>query len=293
MELEHLKKCLLCGSEDIPALDKDNNICRCDACGYMFDNPRPSKKDIGIFYSQNDKYDMWLGEEGSRDRLWKRRLKLIRKYRQSGCLLDAGTGIGQFLYFAKEYFTVSGTEVSESAVKIAKEKYGLSIFKGELEDIRFDPIYDMVTLFHVLEHVHDPLSTIKRCHELLKPGGILIIAVPNDVSGIQIWIKKIFSIAGIGKFRKFGRFGLTKLALDGSLNEIHLSHFSPSVLIKFLERSGFDVTSSTLDPYFSADGFKLVFHKMVYMTCLLLKKVFNADIYPTSLTVARKKTMNI
>ena len=77
---------------------------------------------------------------------------------------------------------VIGTEISESAVALAKEKYGLSLFAGEVEALGLPPqSFDTITLFHVLEHVPDPGKLLTLCHDLLRAQGILVIAVPNDV----------------------------------------------------------------------------------------------------------------
>jgi transcription elongation factor Elf1 len=72
MELEYLKECNLCKSSDIVSVDKDHNIFKCNLCGYIFDNPRPSFNEIINFYSREDKYDSWLKEEKGRDLLWQR-----------------------------------------------------------------------------------------------------------------------------------------------------------------------------------------------------------------------------
>ena len=97
MELETLDSCNLCNSKQIQSIDPDNNICKCQYCGYIFNNPRPTSDEISSFYSKPNQYDLWLSDEQARDSLWKRRLKKMRKSRKTGTLLDIGTGIGQFL----------------------------------------------------------------------------------------------------------------------------------------------------------------------------------------------------
>jgi SAM-dependent methyltransferase len=160
-ELETLSRCGICGGSMLTSIDPANRICRCEQCGYVFDSPRPTLRAIVAFYSQFGKYDSWLKEEEPRSLHYRRRLKILRRHRSSGSLLDVGTGTGQFLSFARESFTVIGTEVSESAVRIAKNKYGLDVKQGQVEDIHFDTRFDVITLFHVLEHVPNPLSTLR------------------------------------------------------------------------------------------------------------------------------------
>ncbi|GFP24459.1 hypothetical protein HKBW3S09_01926, partial [Candidatus Hakubella thermalkaliphila] len=186
-----------------------------------------------------------------------------KRYKRSGDLLDVGTGIGQFLFFARNDFKAKGMEISESAITIAKQKYDIDVTRGEIESINWDSKFDVITLFHVLEHVPNPSSTMERCRELLNNGGILIIAVPNDTIGIRPTVIRLLSTFKIGKFRNYGRLGLPRLALDGSQSEIHLSHFTPSVLKGFLERNGFVVIRNTLDPYYAAKGIKKVFHDLL------------------------------
>src|SRR6266478_9382276 len=112
---ESLSRCSLCDSERIDAVDAEYNLCRCPACGYVFDNPRPTLEALVRFYSKPRKYDSWLEVEGLRNGLWKRRLRKLLKHAGRGNLLDVGTGTGQFLNVAKPYFDhVTGTEVSQS-----------------------------------------------------------------------------------------------------------------------------------------------------------------------------------
>src|ERR1700704_2544289 len=171
--MEVVLSCNVCRSDRIQSVDAEFNFCRCDSCGYVFDSPRPSTVEVAAFYSQPAKYNSWLKEEAARDALWKRRLKKLSRHSAQGSLLDIGAGIGQFLHYARSQFTaVSGTEVSESAVRIAKEKYGFDLHMGQAEEIDLPPAsFRNITLFHVLEHVPDPMRLMDRCRELLQPQG--------------------------------------------------------------------------------------------------------------------------
>jgi ubiquinone/menaquinone biosynthesis C-methylase UbiE len=298
MKMEYLHRCNLCSSEDIFALDKNHNIFQCNRCGYIFDNPRPTYDEIAKFYSADNKYDSWIKEEEARNMLWLRRLKMVLKYRRDGTLLDVGTGIGQFLNFARTNFEVEGTEISESAINIAAEKYNLKLIKGQLEDIYFGGRrFDIITLFHVLEHVPYPSQLMEKCYDLLRDDGILVIAVPNEtasfithisVSVVQP-VKRLLSSLGIGSFRSSGKYGLQKIILDGSLGDIHLSHFDASVLKKWLTQKHFDLIEDTLDPYFAAKGVAKIAQDIIYYIFLAIKKVSGSNFYPTIWIAARKK----
>src|SRR5262245_36830612 len=133
MEIELLHQCSLCDSPQLDVLDADCNIAQCRSCGFVFDNPRPTLRALIDFYSKPGKYDSWLVELEARERLWRRRLRKIRSTKKPGTLLDVGTGIGQFLSLARnDYSAVYGTEVSSTAVEIAREKYDLDLFHGTI-----------------------------------------------------------------------------------------------------------------------------------------------------------------
>lgn len=288
--METLKSCLLCGSTDLENAVPENRIMKCRACGFVFDNPRPSLDELIQFYSKEDKYDDWLKTEKGRDRAWRRRLRLVLKHRQGGSLLDVGAGIGQFPAIAREHFDVEGTEVSESAIRIAKEKYGFSVRQGVLEEVDFgDKRFDVVTIVHVLEHVPHPDATIEKCLSLLKEDSILVIAVPNEIHSVpRRLIKWILALLGSGKFRRFGKLGLPKLVLDGSMNEIHLSHFTDRTLRRWLEGKGLRILEDSLDPYFPSSGVMRLVHEVAFCFFRGIQKITRKNLYDTIWIVAQR-----
>ncbi|PIR42373.1 hypothetical protein CO058_04040 [candidate division WWE3 bacterium CG_4_9_14_0_2_um_filter_35_11] len=280
METEFITKCNLCKSKNIEMFDEEVGLYRCADCRYIFDNPCPTLKEIINYYSKSSKYDGWLSNLSSRKLLWQRRVKKMRKNIKKGTLLDVGCGIGQFLDIAKPYYTeVFGTEVSDSAVKIAKEKYNLDIFHGTLDDINFNgKKFDNISMFHLLEHVNDVNGTILNVHKLLIPGGILTIAVPNDIYSLKAIVKKII-----------GKPYLKKIKLDGSVDEIHLSHFTPQVLKDFLIKKGFEIIELGPDPYFANEGLKLLRLQIYYFICNIINKTLGINVFDTIWVVAIKK----
>jgi SAM-dependent methyltransferase len=280
--------CSICRSDRIQKIDSDFNFCCCESCGFIFDSPRPSFAAISAFYSQAGKYDVWLNDERARDLLWKRRLKKLLRTGAKGSLLDIGTGYGQFLHHAQSHFTeVSGTEISESAVAIAKEKYGLSLLAGEVAALGLPlQFFDTITLFHVLEHVPDPGKLVTLCHHLLRAQGILVIAVPNDVVAWTSKIKKIGKKLGLSAFQKFSsQLGIPRA---GASREIHLSHFTPAVLRRLVERSGLHITEESLDPYYVSSGVRLFLDSAYYTIHCALHTSLKINRYDTIWMVAQK-----
>lgn len=290
MGTENLAACILCESPTLSWPDREFHVCRCGACGLTFENPRPDAAGIARFYSNPRQYDGWMQEGEARDRLWRRRLAKMAPRRRPGSLLDIGTGIGQFLHLAKGAFaSVAGTEVSESAIAIAREKYGLDVMHGEVESLDFaGRTFDNVTLFHVLEHVGSPRRVVEKCRSLLNPGGVIFIAVPNDIASIGA-VKRRLERRFSGAARAARSVvGLPKLSLDGSLDEVHLSHFTPEVLTTFLSGAGFEVLECSLDPFYAAAGANLLKMDCLYRAFSLLRAVTGVNLYGTLWICARK-----
>ena len=294
--MEHITSCNICESENIEPLDKLRNFWKCTNCGYIFDNPRPTQMEIKNFYSKPSQYDDWLLHEKQRNDLWKRRIRIIGKHEKPGSLLDIGTGIGQFLYLIQQnYSEVLGIEISKSAISIAKEKYNLDVLEGDVFNAAIPSgiNYDIITLFHVLEHVPNPKQVIDRCYSLLSKGGILIVAVPNDVNSLRLnslaMSKRILGRCGFDAYKNAGKLGISPLTLDGSMGEIHLSHFTPKVLQKCFEDSGFEIIDNSLDPYYVASGLKHLFHKAYYIFMVVLKALSKKNYYETIWITAKKQ----
>ena len=294
VELETLSRCLLCGSEAIELVDPECNIARCRDCEYVFDNPRPTLPELVKFYSGMSKYDSWLDEIELREVMWKRRLKLVLPFRKPGSLLDIGAGIGQFLSVARPYYEKTyGTEVSTSAIQIAKKKYGVDLFQGTIEEFaRSGKVFDNISLIHVLEHVPDPVKVIRLCHSLLSDDGVLVVAVPNDVACLRHWKRRKLVAAGFRKpYPGAGQFCIQPIRLTDQKGEVHLSHFTPRVLANLLRRLGFEVIKNTPDPhYLGLKQVRKLREHIYYNFCVGIEKVFGTNLYDTMLTIAKKKS---
>lgn len=286
--MEIVLACNICRSDRIQNVDAEFNFCRCDSCGYVFDSPRPSVAEVVAFYSQPDRYDSWLKDEHARDALWRRRLSMVLPYKAEGNLLDIGAGIGQFLHHARPLFKqVAGTEVSASAIRIAREKYGIELCPGQAEELNM-PLasFDNITLFHVLEHAPNPGELITRCHGLLRPRGMLAIAAPNDVLAWSSKIKKLGKRLRLRPFQKFSP--VLGISRAGTSREIHLSHFTPTVLRRLLEKAGLLVVEESMDPYYVSGGARLVLDRAYYGLHRMLHAALKINRYDTIWMIARK-----
>jgi len=295
MKTELVERCYVCDGNMLETVDPACNIAQCAACGYVFDNPRPTLEELVKFYSRPSQYDSWLGELRIRQQAWERRLDRMQATKKSGSLLDVGTGIGQFLAVARNsYSQVYGTEVSSVAVRIAKEKYNLDVFQGTIEDIAWQGrVFDNISLFHVLEHVHNPKSLLQKCHSLLSPDGVLVVAVPNEVSSLRACARRWLMNAGLKDRRGLGRFGLPMIDLGPQNGEAHLSHFTPEVLDQLLQNTHFSILEKTLDPYYlRAHRLTRLKADVYYYSCLAFMRLFDVNIYDTMLVIARKNPID-
>jgi len=198
MILESVSKCPVCNSisfqpfitcKDYTTTGEYFQIIKCSACSFLITSPRPSQSDIGKYY-QSDKYISHTG--GSKnlfDRIYllarsyslTRKRKLIESYTSKGSLLDYGAGTGEFLnHCSKNGWISEGVEPSAEARSKAKKKSQLAVYQN-ITEIQTRK-YDAITLWHVLEHIHDLSQTLTNLISLLNDKGVLFIAVPNPDS---------------------------------------------------------------------------------------------------------------
>lgn len=230
---EVVTSCPVCGCDDFFAVFEPD-VCKCRNCNVHFRSPRPREEDIIGCYVRGQTFDQWQVELKVRSLLWKKRTALIARYKPEGSLLDVGTGDGFFLEFAKRIFDVDATEVSSAGIDYAKAR-GHSVHHGTIFDEAFDgSSFDIITMWHVLEHLSEPGAALRRVRSLLKVDGVLFIAVPNE----YLRVRCPLAIAGI-------RSAFPPHKFD---EEIHLTHFTPGSLKKVLSQIfEFDLVSLLAD----------------------------------------------
>jgi 2-polyprenyl-3-methyl-5-hydroxy-6-metoxy-1,4-benzoquinol methylase len=166
------------------------DIQKCASCGFLFTNPRPQAHEIGKYYQSSDYIshaDTGFSIKTSayalaRKFMVNKKLRWINALPLTGQnLLDYGCGVGTFLkYSDNNGWNAYGVEPSENAYRIAFEKLGDRV-QTSLSALS-DKEFDVITLWHVLEHIHDLQLTVEQLLSTLKPKGWMLVAVPNPDS---------------------------------------------------------------------------------------------------------------
>jgi len=224
--------CNLCGHNRFRVIERDESpfqVLKCQNCGLVFVHPHPKPDELKDHYCEKY-YSEWINQQkNKRIRMWESRINRINKLRPCGKLLDVGCGEGLFLRLAQDNgWQISGTELSTYASKIASKTLATEIYCGQLHQACFaDSSFDVVTMWHVLEHVEDPKSYLSEIHRILKPDGFLVLAVPN-VNNLVMHLA--YSAIRLRKLKLF------------SVNdkEVHLYHFSAKTLPAYFDKTGFD-----------------------------------------------------
>jgi SAM-dependent methyltransferase len=201
-------------------------VVQCAGCGLTFLNPRPTPDSLGAYYP--DIYYPLDAEPAhsalaiahgllSRVETW-----LSRTDKGHVRLLDVGCGTGLFLHLAQQRgLRVKGIELSGSAAAYARHNYALDVQEGTVESVELAPqSFDIITMWHVLEHLPDPVATLRHLDAALAPGGLLLAGVPN-IGSLEARI-----------------FGRRWFSLDAPR---HLTHFSPATLAMAAAKAGLDV----------------------------------------------------
>jgi 2-polyprenyl-3-methyl-5-hydroxy-6-metoxy-1,4-benzoquinol methylase len=250
--MEELKSCPACGSNqlrlfmsciDYTVSKEAFNIDVCESCGLQFTNPRPDATDIGYYY-QSSEYVSHTDERapGLINAIYRRvrtytlaqKRKLIESLLPVGSLLDIGCGTGAFAgNMQRAGWQVIAVEPDEQAAAKASLTHDLKVYNEEWLHTCTEK-FDVVTMWHVLEHVHTLNQRREELSRLVRKGGLLLVAVPNS------------------KSVDADHYGTHWAARDVPR---HLYHFPPEMLRAWIELAGFERVKTLnmhFDPFYIA-----------------------------------------
>lgn len=211
----------------------DFTIVSCNSCGFKFTNPIPPADKLGDYYQSEEYISHSNTKKGLIANLYhfvrsytlKGKLKYISLFKSQGSLLDYGCGTGMFLSTAKQNgWKVIGLEPDSGAANIASSQIGkvfhnIQDLSAELPKLKVD----VISLWHVLEHVNDLNETLLYFKSILNSDGILIIAVPNYCSYDATYYKEFWAAYDVPR---------------------HLYHFDKQSMIKLLSKFDFELVET-------------------------------------------------
>ncbi len=239
MEQTHtVVKCPVCDSEKQTSLltCKDHTVSKadfhivvCSSCGFTFTSPRPADHELGKYYESEEYISHSNTSKGLVSRLYQmvrkhtlgKKLQLINSEGKKGSLLDIGCGTGEFQNTVQQDgWKTIGIEPSPSARKQGIENYKLDV-REEPELNNLPPkSFDVITMWHVMEHVPHLRERVNKLHELLKDDGVLFVAVPNRSSHDAAYYKENWAAYDVPR---------------------HLWHFRAQDMRALMNGSGFEV----------------------------------------------------
>lgn len=234
---KHYTECPVCSGKKInPLLTvKDFSVSKeeyviwhCNNCTLLFTQDAPDENSIGSYYKSPDYISHTNSNKGFinstyqkvRKHTLQQKAKLVISETgvEKGSVLDVGCGTGSFLQEMKERnWSIIGIEPDEDARKLAKQLYGLEPKEpGAINELQQHST-DAITLWHVLEHVHELHEYIEQLKHILKPNGRIFIAVPNYQSADASIYRSYWAAYDVPR---------------------HLYHFSPASMQALMQQHG-------------------------------------------------------
>lgn len=216
-----------------PAHNRTYRIVRCQSCTHVF-SIVPQKNLWENYQSVID--HEYLTRQDERLMTSRNVINILKKFAPSGKLLDIGCATGDFLFVAQDFYDVEGLELSEWSAHIAQER-GFTIHSCTLGEMQGSELYDIVTLWGVVEHFESPRSEIEHISHLLKPGGIVCLWTGD----INSWIGKLLGrkwwyIQG-QHIQLFSRKSLCKLFADFNFKLVSMEKYPVTTNFRSLNKS--------------------------------------------------------
>ncbi len=209
-------------------------VWHCSNCTLRFTQNVANESNIGKYYQSKD----YISHSDTKTGLVNRLYHLVRNYTQyekrkfikkitgktAGNLLDVGAGTGTFCNTMQQVgWQVKGLEPDATARQNALINHRLVLENLEALQQQLDKQYDLITMWHVMEHVHDVQGYLKTFNSILKDDGMLLIAVPNYTSKDADWYKEFWAAYDVPR---------------------HLYHFSPHSMKQLMLLNGFEVVDT-------------------------------------------------
>ena len=223
--IEHVS-CDYCGLDDTGLLFVENgfNTVKCRNCGLIYLNPRPTEVELVAGY-EKEYFDTRRDRESVQLRNAKRQLDILMAH-LAGLehawnpprLLEVGSALGTFLKVSSDSnIHVTGVDVSEHACDYARERYGVSVICGVVEELNLPAeSYDVVAFSDVLSHVRSPRKFFNEISRILRPNGLMFARVGDK--------------GGIWKLYRRGKWSAPE----------HLYHFTRSMVYRYMEDAGIE-----------------------------------------------------
>jgi len=244
-ETERIQNCIICHNSQIIedksfstklALTNQYGVLKCLNCKLRWLSPRPSKAAYEDLYKYENYFFKHSDDRTYVDVVADRiphfigRIKKIESLMEINSklkILDIGAATGEFVLEAKKAgHTVMGIEISNGAREKAKTIYDIDLVNSQIEDL-IESRFDVIHMNHVLEHLLEPDKSLKLLHEILNPGGLLVIEVPQQFDNNLDRLRELFGS------RKKTRFGIYSLH--------HTYFFSPVNVSILLEQNHFSI----------------------------------------------------
>ena len=211
---------------------EDFQIHECLRCGLYFTVPRPANDKIGAYYNSHEYYSHQENNKRFIPKLYERvksiNLKIKYKIATEGVngtkLLDIGCGVGDFLRIMEQNgWEASGIEPSETAKIIARKRVKAQLYAPQEIRLLSNESFDLITLWHVLEHVDNLKDEVIQLKRLLKTGGRLVLALPNFKSFDAQFYKQYWAAYDVPRhLYHFSKLSLVNIFTNNGMNLVKI-----------------------------------------------------------------------
>jgi 2-polyprenyl-3-methyl-5-hydroxy-6-metoxy-1,4-benzoquinol methylase len=233
----HYEQCPVCGASEFKSLFKvkdytvsseEFELEQCVSCGFVLTQDVPDEIAIGPYYQSNNYISHSDTQKGVINKMYHRVRNITLRSKRNlvekesgikrGTLLDIGCGTGAFLNEMQQAgWKVGGLEPDSGARKMAEDLYGIQALPSHELFSVIPQSVDVISMWHVLEHVHALNKYLDQIKTIIRPGGTIFIAVPNHTSSDALKYQSNWAAYDVPR---------------------HLYHFSPKTMRLLLQQHG-------------------------------------------------------